>query len=228
MLKIFTFLLSGLGTGLLLSVPIGPANLLCLERSLKLGRFAGFITGAGATFGDFIFVIATLMGLLAVGDIQSLQTNNAKYLGAGILLIFALLGIIKGISQYHHQDASQPLRLLLSEQKNTVSKKQPLAILSGFLTSFILTVTNPLTPIGVITSVIAVGLGGGLFRDNLFLSVIIFAFGILLGSLGWWFTVATISHQFANKLTQRSLACVNYMGSIFMVGMAIYIMFFNI
>lgn len=218
MLKILSFLSSGLLTGLILSVPIGPANILCLEKTLKSGSFAGFMTGAGATFGDFLFVIAAITGLVVVGDINLDNTYLARTIGVVFLLVFGCLSILKGYSDFKDTHKS-----LFAIDNNTRHRKHTKMALSGFFSSFVLTVTNPLTPVGVVSAVATVGLGGGIFNQDLRLSIIFFASGILVGSLGWWLCLTMIAKKCAKKITSRSLSWISFAGGILMFSMAIYI-----
>jgi threonine/homoserine/homoserine lactone efflux protein len=224
MFQILSVLCSGLATGLLLSVPIGPANLLCLEKTLKSGSVAGFMTGAGATFGDFLFVLASVTGIVVLGDVHFEQSDFMKYVGIIILLIFSVLSFLKAHSGFNHKDAKTSLLAVYAQDDKPVKKKsQNMSILSGFLSSFILTVTNPLTPVGVMSSVAAVGLGGGIFSHHLTLSILFFVSGILVGSLGWWLCLTIIAKKFANRLTKRSLSFVNYGACFLMIFMAVYL-----
>jgi threonine/homoserine/homoserine lactone efflux protein len=222
MFPILSVLCSGLATGLLLSVPIGPANLLCLEKTLKSGTFAGFITGAGATFGDFLFVLASVMGIIVIGDVQFEHLGFIKYVSVLVLLLFAFISLYKGYAQYSHKDSGNML-LSVCDTYTATKPKQSLMALSGFFSSFILTITNPLTPLGVISSVTAVGLGSGMLNHDTSVAVSFFIGGILIGSLGWWFCLTLIARKFAQKLTQKWLGVVNFMASVVMIGMGIYI-----
>ncbi len=225
MFQIIGFLLSGCFTGLLLSAPVGPANILCLEHTLKSGSVAGFIAGAGAAFGDFLFVIAALAGLMVVGDFQKENMRIMHYIGGSVLFLFGILSLFKGVSLYRHKNADEFLLVthLTHCAENPCGKMSKATIFSGFMSNFMLTVMNPLTPIGVFSAVAAVGLGGGLLLNNQFLAPLFFAMGVIIGSLGWWFGLTKIAVHFAQKLTRRSLCFVNYIGSIIMFFMGSYI-----
>jgi threonine/homoserine/homoserine lactone efflux protein len=216
-----TFLISGCLTGLLLSAPVGAANILCLERTLKSGAFSGFITGSGAAFGDFLFVIAALTGLIALGDFQAGNAELMGYIGGLILIIFAIFSLVKGIMQYKNVNAQESLLILYGDKKGKNIHKAP--YLSGFTSTFILTVTNPLTPIGVVSAVAAVGLGGGILVQNPIWSAGLFAVGVLIGSLSWWYGLTQFAHQFASRLTGRALSYINFFGALLMIGMAVYL-----
>lgn len=223
MFQVSAFLASGFLTGILLSAPIGPANVLCLERTLKSGANVGFVAGAGAALGDFLFVIAALAGIVAIGDLQSDYMPIMKYLGSLILVIFGVISLYKGVSVYTNGNAKESLFEIYAK-KRSCQKTKKLSAFSGFLSNFILTTTNPLTPIGVISAVAAVGLGGGMLLKNPLLAACIFAAGIAIGSLGWWYGLTRAAEHFAQKLTGRSLSAINFIGSALMLAMAGYIL----
>ena len=40
--------------GLAASIPLGPLGIMCIQRTLDKGRWAGFAVGVGSSFGDVI------------------------------------------------------------------------------------------------------------------------------------------------------------------------------
>ena len=49
--------------GLLVSSPMGPVNMLCVQRTLNKGRKHGFATGMGAMLSDLTYATITLFGM---------------------------------------------------------------------------------------------------------------------------------------------------------------------
>lgn len=230
LLQNILLVLSGCLTGFMLSAPVGPVNILCLEKSLSAGVSSGFFTGAGAALGDFIFVLAALGGFIAIGDIQEYNTNIIKYFGIIILCIFSLVSFIKGLKIFYQNGSDKTLYQVyfakVQSQKNVSQAKKYQFIFSGFATSFLLTITNPLTPIGVVSAVASVGIGGNMLNNNINNTPsILFAFGVIIGSLGWWFSLSKIAFIFSKKLTARSLSLINYLGSFIMLLTASYLLF---
>src|SRR6516225_10642060 len=78
------FLLSGIFIGLIVAVPIGPVNLLCIRRTLAFGPLNGFVAGVGAAMGDGTFAIVIGFGLTAVRDWIE-HHSTAIQLGGGCL-----------------------------------------------------------------------------------------------------------------------------------------------
>ena len=52
----------GLIIGILVSAPMGPVGMLCIQRTLNKGRWHGFITGLGATLSDITYAALTCLG----------------------------------------------------------------------------------------------------------------------------------------------------------------------
>lgn len=202
-------LLSGIITGILLSAPIGPANLLCLSQGIRYGRLSAFLTGMGAAIGDFIFVIMSLTGLLLLSDFSG-SSKDYMAIGSSILLIGSgLWGLFSKTNQIqdHHE---------IKGQQN---------IFRSMFQSFILTISNPLTPIGILTSITAVGLGGGLLNDKWVLSAI-FGISILLGATAWWLFLSFMIEKLRYRISQKFLLFFNKSASGLLVLIGGYLLFF--
>ena len=48
---ILDLLLKGLIIGIVVSAPLGPVGVLCIQRTLNKGRWFGFVTGVAAVIG---------------------------------------------------------------------------------------------------------------------------------------------------------------------------------
>jgi|GEM_PF-1231836 len=216
-------LLGGL-TGLMLSAPIGAVNILCLEKTLKSGVKSGFITGSGAAFGDFLFVVFALIGGIALSDIQQNDyLYLMKYIGAFVLFIFCIGAILKAHSQYNHIDAHQTISFLYNPKEIKQKKNRHFL---NFMATFFLTITNPLTPIGVVSMITAIGLGGGIFEKSSLITNVFFASGIIIGSLGWWYSLANFAYVFSTKITGKALSYINYVGAFVMGLTALYLILY--
>ena len=54
----YLFLFSGgFLIGLVVAVPIGPVNLICIRRTLSYGALSGFLSGLGGALGDGVFAV---------------------------------------------------------------------------------------------------------------------------------------------------------------------------
>ena len=82
--------LKGLLLGFSVATPIGPINLLCIQRTLARGRLHGFVSGLGAATADTAYGIVAALGL---GTITSFLLNQQFWLqliGGIFLLVVGL------------------------------------------------------------------------------------------------------------------------------------------
>ena len=164
--------------------------------------------GDWAAFGDFLFVVATLIGLLVLGDIPSIIIHIMRYGGGGVLVVLGLWGLryVKTIPRFD-----------IVAGAFSVQEKIFFRVLKDFMTSFLMTVTNPLTLFGVVAAVTSVGLGGGLLLEGTFSLSLVFAVGIFLGSLSWWMFLACVGEIFLQKLDAKILYLIQYITSLAMI-----------
>ena len=54
---------AGLAIGIIVSAPMGPVGILCIQRTLNKGRLAGLFTGIGASASDIFYCLLTGFGL---------------------------------------------------------------------------------------------------------------------------------------------------------------------
>ena len=68
----------GLAIGILVSAPMGPIGVLCIQRTLNKGRRSGLATGIGASLSDLFYAMLTGFGLSIVVDfIENNQSPEA-------------------------------------------------------------------------------------------------------------------------------------------------------
>lgn len=60
---ILDLLVKGLIVGVVVSAPLGPVGVLCIQRTLNKGRWYGFVTGLGAALSDIGYALITGYGM---------------------------------------------------------------------------------------------------------------------------------------------------------------------
>ena len=65
---IFDILWKGFIIGVIVSAPLGPVGVLCIQRTLNKGRWYGFVTGIGASLSDIAYALLTGYGMSFVFD----------------------------------------------------------------------------------------------------------------------------------------------------------------
>ena len=170
--------------GFAIAIPIGPVSLLCVQRTLALGRIAGLATGAGVALADAAYSVLAA-GILGFIGSQALADRPWLNWAAGIVLIaLGVTILIRPVKTKHRA---------LSEE----------TILLCFFSGFILTLTNPVAPVLIVT---AFALSGLAATDMAPIRSILIATGIFSGSMVWWLLVVLgtrlVKRQISPSVTQ--------------------------
>ena len=184
-----SMLLKGFIIGVFVSAPVGPVGLLCMQRTLNKGRAHGFATALGATSSDLIYAIIAVFSMSFIIDFIEDHHFILQIIGSIIVFLFGLYTYL-----------SNPVKKLTKfnlEKKNHVQ---------DFLTSFGLTISNPL----VIFLFIALFARFSFISENTtFWQNIIGIFFILLGAFFWWISLVNLVNLFRNRFNPRRLYVVN-------------------
>ncbi|MGM0854900.1 MAG: LysE family translocator [Bacillota bacterium] len=189
--------------GVTIAAPVGPVGILCIQRTLTYGRRTGFVSGLGAATADALYGLVAVMGLTIVSDFL-LDHQFWIQLWGGVFLF--LLGWKTFTSQ------TAPFKT--GESQTTYSLK-------GFLSVFLLTLTNPLT----ILAFIAIF---GVFRvtgsDGSVVSALLVVWGVFCGSALWWGTVALVGGWLSSRIESDSLTMINRVAGIIITTFSSYIL----
>jgi threonine/homoserine/homoserine lactone efflux protein len=159
------FLLKGVLVGLIIAVPTGPVGVLCIRRTIFHGRLAGFVSGLGAATADAIFGIIAAFGLSVISDLL-LDYQQWLRLGGAAFLLFI------GITAF----TADPL-------EGTQTQRDPEDLIADFVSTFVLTITNPITILAFLAIFAGLGFGGA--QATLGRAAIL-VLGVWFGSLLWW------------------------------------------
>ena len=86
---IISILWKGFIIGVIVSAPLGPVGVLCIQRTLNKGRWYGFVTGVGAAMSDIAYALLTGYGMSFVFDYVNKNLFYLQLLGSIMLLGFA-------------------------------------------------------------------------------------------------------------------------------------------
>ena len=78
----------GIVIGVLVSAPMGPIGMLCIQRTLNKGRWHGFVTGLGAALSDVIYAALTCLGMGVVVNFVEANQTPLQLIGSIVLGIF--------------------------------------------------------------------------------------------------------------------------------------------
>lgn len=89
MIHLPVIMFRGLLIGILVSAPMGPIGMLCIQRTLNRGRWPAFFTGVGAALSDLIYCLLTGLGLSFVTDFIQSNQSALQAIGSVVLIVYA-------------------------------------------------------------------------------------------------------------------------------------------
>jgi threonine/homoserine/homoserine lactone efflux protein len=183
----FSFLLRGLIIGFSIAAPVGPIGVLCIRRTLAEGTPSGFVSGLGAATADAIYGSIAGFGLAFISNILISQQVWLRLIGGGFLCYLGLKTFLAGPS------------------KRAVSTKAN-GLISAYVSTFFLTLTNPITILSF--AAIFAGLGVGSASRNYF-SAGVLVLGVFFGSALWWLILSGGVGKLGKKFNHYGLPWVN-------------------
>ena len=182
-----SFFLQGMIIGFSIAAPAGPIGILCIRRTLAEGHLIGFVSGLRAASADAVYGSIAAFGMTAISAFLVTQILWLRLIG-GFFLFYL------GIQIFWAKPAAQ------------AAEARGGGLLSAFLSTFFLTLTNPMTILSF--AAIFAGLGLGQTRGNLGGAAAMVA-GAFLGSAAWWLTLSALVGTFRERINERTLVWVN-------------------
>lgn len=199
-INILDLLCKGVLIGILVSAPMGPVGVLCVQRTLNKGRWFGFVTGIGACLSDFIYALITGLGMSFVMDFIS--NSHYRYIlqisASVILMLFGLYSF-----------RSNPMKNVHVSNKNTKG-----SLVHNGVTAFLVTFSNPLI----------IMLMMGLFAQFAFIipdhpfEMSVGFFGIIAGAMLWWYGLTWLVDKIRAVFDTNGIQIINkVVGSIVII-----------
>ncbi len=192
----------GLLIGILVAAPVGPVNVLCIQRAIERGFWGGVAAGIGSVLGDGLIALCAGLGVGAVaGAVQSHRSI--------IELVGGLAFIAFGLKLY----------LTAPRVSMTVDADFENAKLRDFAwdipQTFFLTITNP----GAVLGLFAIFGGVSTFVEvKSTVDVLLMVAAIMIGSLAWWITLSNFISRHRHRIDGHKLHTVNRIAGILLIG----------
>lgn len=183
----FVLFAKGIIAGFVIAAPVGPVGILCAQRSLTRGFGAGVLAGAGAGIADTIFGALAAFGLTFIADFLLRNDFYLRLAGGLLLLVIGLHSLFKHI-------------------KITRSPPTVAGIAGDALSTFILTITNPITILTFSPVFLAVG---AVVTEGDLAAAWTLILGVFVGSMLWWVLLCSLSALFRHKLSENALVIIN-------------------
>ncbi|GAB4437987.1 MAG: LysE family transporter [Anaerolineae bacterium] len=198
-----SFLVQGLILGFSIAAPVGPIGVLCIRRTLAVGPVAGLLSGLGAATADAFYGAVAGFGLTFISTLLLTQQYWLAWVG-GLYLLWL------GAQMWR---AAPP--------STSASPATGGGLAGAFLSTFFLTLTNPVT----ILSFAAIFAGMGLAATaGDFTAAGALVLGVFAGSALWWFTLTTAVSLLKTKLRPDALRWVNRVSGAVICGFGLFIL----
>jgi threonine/homoserine/homoserine lactone efflux protein len=192
--------LAGLGIGILMAAPVGPVNVLVIQRALSRGFWGGLAAGIGAVIGDGLLAAIAAFSVTAISDVITTHQRDIQVAGGALLIAFGV-------------------GLLFARPQLTipVGQRSHLGEHTGIIPqTFFLTVTNPGAILGMAAMVGGLGtLVGGLGG---YLEALILVVSVMCGSLLWWLGLSELISHIRHMLTEGRIKLINRIAGAVLIG----------
>jgi threonine/homoserine/homoserine lactone efflux protein len=183
----------GVIIGILVAAPVGPVNVLCIQRAIERGFWGGIAAGLGAMLGDGLIALCAALGVGAISGAVAYHRMTIQVLGGLVLLAF-------GLKLYFATPRFVPVATE-GEHKETLRD-----FVWDIPQTFLLTITNP----GAVLGLFAIFGGVSTFvevRGHVDALTIVAA--VMGGSLAWWVGLSHLIGRFRHLVSEVRLRLIN-------------------
>jgi threonine/homoserine/homoserine lactone efflux protein len=184
-----SFFIRGLLIGLSIAATVGPMSILCIQRTLNKGQLYGLVSGLGIATADGVYGSIAAYGL-------TLITNFLIHEQIWIRLIGGLFLMYLGIKTI----------LSTPPERATVLNTKTNSYLGAYASTFLLTLTNPLTILSFAAIFAGIGVGSA---SKSFFSATMVVLGVFSGSTLWWIILTGSISLLRNKMNAQWLLWIN-------------------
>lgn len=193
---------TGLVIGILVAAPVGPVNVLCVQRAIERGFWGGIAAGLGAVMGDGLIALCAAMGVGAIKGAVQQHRALIQIVGGLALIAFGLKLYLTAprIEPRHPGQVGEPsLRDYAWDIPQT----------------FFLTITNP----GAVLGLFAIFGGVSTFvevQSNV--DALTMVASIMAGSLGWWVLLSNLIGRVRHRIDTGMLGAINRVAGVALAG----------
>jgi len=194
----------GILIGVIVSAPMGPINMLCIQRTLSKGQWHGFFSGVGAAISDILYAGIMCLG---IGLIIDFVTDNQYILKMAGSILFIIYGI--------YVFFSNPFKHLHERRENVNSWWQ------DTVSAFFLTLSNPLV---ILSYIIFFARFNFITPGEKLFSILLGLVSILVGALSWWFLLTFLVGKLRKKMNLRGLLILNKIIGLAIIALSIFLL----
>lgn len=182
-MEFWIFFVKGIVAGFIIAMPVGPAAVMCVHRTLVQGALYGYVSGIGAATGDTVFGAIAAFGLGFLADDLMAHNEMLRLIGGAVL---CLLGI----------------RSMLSKRLPDPAADDKRSYLGDGASAFLVTITNPVTLVSFAAVLAALNVHG--VTEHIRWSISLTS-GVFTGAVSWWLILTSITRGFRRMMTDARL-----------------------
>jgi threonine/homoserine/homoserine lactone efflux protein len=190
----------GFMIGVLIALPMGPTNVLGLQRAAERGFFGGLAAGLGIMLGDGVIALGAALGVNAISGAIRQYRTFIQIIG-GIALIGA--GMKLFLTRPVFTSASEAERATLGDYVWDIPKLM------------FLTLTNP----GAVLGLIAIFGGVSSFVEvSSYVDVVTMVAAIMGGSFTYWLIISRMISSIRHTFDEARVAALNRIAGLVLIG----------
>ena len=178
--------------GLAASIPLGPLGIVCIQKTLDKGRWAGFAVGLGSSIADCFYAAIALFSVSFISEFLDRNYDWVMLIGGVIILLIGLQIALKN-----------PIKDLRRPKAEALSSRHVREVGRGLL----MTITNPGALVLMLGLFAFFHLDMGSYYTTL--DVLFVLSGILVGTATWWFLLSSGISLFRKRFHLRQMLVIN-------------------
>lgn len=195
----------GIIIGILVSAPVGPVNVLCIQRAIERGFWGGIAAGLGAMLGDGLIALCAALGVGAISGAVQYHRMTIQVLGGSVLVAFGLQLSL----------AAPRFMPLATEEGHRETLRD---FVWDIPQTFLLTITNP----GAVLGLFAIFGGVSTFVEvEGYVDALTIVAAVMGGSFLWWFSLSNLIGRFRHLLNERRLRLINQVTGFLLLGFGV-------
>ncbi len=191
--------------GILVAAPVGPVNVLCIQRAIERGFWGGIAAGLGAMLGDGLIALCAALGVGAISGAVQYHRMTIQVLGGLVLIAFGLrlsLAAPRFMPVATGEGHKETLRDFVWDIPQT----------------FFLTITNP----GAVLGLFAIFGGVSTFVEvESYVDALTIVAAVMGGSFLWWLSLSHLIGRFRHLLNERRLRLINQVTGLLLLGFGV-------
>lgn len=188
-------LLKGILLGLSIAAPVGPIGILCIRRTITLGRLHGFLSGLGAASADAFYGFIAGFGLTLITSFLLDQKVLLQAVG-GLFLCY--LGV----------------RTFRSKPATDAAKASGNTLFRSYASTLMLTITNPMTIMSFLGAFAGLGMGDS---QTGIASAVALVIGVFVGSALWWLALSTVIGLLRDRIHVTAFRWINRISGVILI-----------